>query len=129
MGDVLATAVDEVCKYEADNEGVDMLRKSLQKVFSKTIGDRDYSIFEAVHLGLRLPLVFSLMDVVSLNTSGARVLRSRAVLRDAADDAPLIWDSKVDKFDERKRRVLRKVARCRGDIGPDEVRDTSLYEF
>ena len=33
MGDVLAAAVDEVCKYEPDNEGVDMLRKSLQKAF------------------------------------------------------------------------------------------------
>ena len=28
MGDVLAAAVDEVCRYEPDNEGVDMLRKS-----------------------------------------------------------------------------------------------------
>ena len=129
MGDVLAAAVDEVCKYEPDNEGVDMLRKSLQKVFSKTIGDRDYGIFEAVHLGLRLPLVFSLMDVISLNTSGARVLRSRAALRDAGDDAPLTWDSKVDVFDERKERVLRNAGRCRTDIDPDEVRDTCLYEF
>ena len=75
MGDVLAAAVDEVCKYAPDNEGVDMLRKSLQKVFSKTIGDRDYGIFQAVHLGLGLPLVFSLMDVISLNP-----LRSRAPL-------------------------------------------------
>ena len=129
MGDVLAAAVDEVCKYEPDNEGVDMLRKSLRKVFAKTIGDRDYGIFEAVHLGLRLPLVFSLMDVISLNTSGARVLRSRAALRDAADDAPLTWDSKLDVFDERKERVLRNAGRCRIDIDPDEIRDTSLYEF
>ena len=119
MGDVLAAAVDEVCKYEPDNEGVDMLRKSLQKVFSKTIGDRDYGIFEAVHLGLCLPLVLSLMDVISLNTSGARVLRSRALLRDAGDDAPLTWDSKIDKFDERKERVLRKVARGRSDLTED----------
>lgn len=40
-GDVLTAAVDEVCKFAPDNEGVDMLRKSLQKVFSKTTGDRD----------------------------------------------------------------------------------------
>ena len=58
MGDVLAAAVDEVCKFELESEGVDMLRKTLQKVFSKTVGDRDYGIFEAVHLGLRLPLIF-----------------------------------------------------------------------
>ena len=50
-----------------------MLRKSLQKVFAKTLGDRDYGIFEVVHIGLRLPLVFPLAETVTLNTSGARV--------------------------------------------------------
>ena len=51
LGDVLRAAVDEVCKYEPENEGVDMLRKSLQKVFAKTLGDRDYGIFEVVRVG------------------------------------------------------------------------------
>ena len=74
LGDVLSAAVDEVCKYEADEGGGDMLRKSLQKVFAKTLGDRDFGIFEAVHLGLRLPLGCSLMGCVSLNPTGARVL-------------------------------------------------------
>ena len=77
LGDVLRTAVDEVCKYEPDNAGVDMLRKSLQKVFAKTLGDRDYGIFEVVHVGLRLPLVFPLAECVTLNTSGARVMKRK----------------------------------------------------
>ena len=101
LGEVLRTAVDEVCKYEPENEGVDLLRKSLQKVFAKTLGDRDYGIFEAVHVGLRLPLVFSLLDCVSLNTAGARVLRPKEQIQAAADDAPLTWGSKIDKFDNR----------------------------
>ena len=108
LGDLLSTAVDEVVKFEPDNEGVDMLRKTLQNVFSKTVGDRDYGIFEAVHLGLRLPLVFPLAEVVSLNTSGARALKSRQQLRDAKGDAPATWDSKVDKFDNRRALVLEK---------------------
>ena len=57
LGDVPAAAVGEVCSYEPDNEGAHMIRKSLQKVFAKTVGDRDYGIFEAVHLGLGLPFV------------------------------------------------------------------------
>ena len=57
------------------------------------------------------------------------MLRSRALLRHAADDAPVTCDSKIDKFDERKELILRKAGRYRTDIDPDEVRDTSLYEF
>ena len=76
-----------------------------------------------------LPLVFSLMEVVSLNTMGARVLRSRAVMRDADDNAPVTWDSKIDIFDERKERVLRKAERGRSGVDVEEVQDVSLYEF
>ena len=68
-----------------------MLRKSLQKVFAKTLGDRDYGTFEAVHDGLRLPLVFSLAECVSLNTSGAWVLRSRKQIREAKRDVTVAW--------------------------------------
>ncbi len=91
LADVLSAAVDEVCKYEPDNEGVDMLRKSLQKVFAKTLGDRDFGIFEAGHLGLRLPLVFSLVECLSLNTTGTRALRPRNAVVHAGDDAPVVW--------------------------------------
>ena len=56
LAEVLRLAVDQVCKYESEGSGVDLLRKSLQKVYSRTLGDRDFSIFEVVHLGLRLLL-------------------------------------------------------------------------
>ena len=58
LGEVLRVAVDQVCKYEPEHQGTDLLRRSLQKVFARTLGERDFGIFEAVHLGLRLPLVF-----------------------------------------------------------------------
>ena len=78
LGEVLRVAVDQVCKYEPEHQGTDLLRRSLQKVFARTLGERDFGIFEAVHLGLRLPLVFLLMDVVTLNTMGVRALRPPA---------------------------------------------------
>ena len=81
---------------------------ALQKVFAKTLGDRDYGIFEAVHVGLRVPLVFSLAACVSRNTSGARVLRSRKQVREGEGDAPVAWDSKLDKFDKRMGLVLKQ---------------------
>jgi hypothetical protein len=51
LDEVPRIALGEVCKYEPDEEGVDMLRKSPQKVVANTMGDRDYGIFEAVHVG------------------------------------------------------------------------------
>ncbi len=125
LGDVLPVAVDEVCKYEADEGGGDTLRKPLQK----TLGDRDFGIFEAVHLGLRLPLVLSLVECVSLNTTGARVLKSRRLVRDGADDASVTWNSKLDKFDQRKELVQKRAERGRSDISLDAIQDTSLYEY
>ena len=38
MADVLSAAVDEVCKYEAEGEGADMLRKAVQQTFAETPG-------------------------------------------------------------------------------------------
>ena len=38
LGDVLQCSVDEVCKYEAEGEGVDLLRRSLQKVYAQSEG-------------------------------------------------------------------------------------------
>ena len=58
-------------------------------------------MYEAVHVGLGLPLVVPLMPVVTLNTSGARALKSRDVLKDASPNTPVHYDSKLDKFDNR----------------------------
>ena len=54
MKEVLRQSVDEVC---------DLIRKSLKHVHAKTLRGRDYGIFETVHLGLGLPLVYPLMAV------------------------------------------------------------------
>ena len=48
LGEVLKGAVDEVCKYSKEGEGVDLLRQCLRKVFARTLGDRDFSLFETV---------------------------------------------------------------------------------
>ncbi len=82
-----------------------------------------------MHLGLRLPLVIPLLGCVALNTHGTRPLRQIKDVREGGDDAPVTWDSKIDKFD--KRRALVEIARQRGQraIDSEEVRDVSLYEF
>ena len=75
MGEVLRGAMEEVCKYMPEDGVTDLLRRSFQKCFARTIGERDYGIFEAAHLGLRLPLVFPLLPMVSLSTLGTRAFQ------------------------------------------------------
>ena len=112
------------------------MRKSLQKFYSRTLGDRDYTIMEAMFLGLRLPLMFSLfslLPVVSLNTTGTRALKTAAQMRNADADDEIAWSSKVDKFDDRLGLLRRHFWKPEQDAlrlyWESLVQDTSLYEF
>ena len=102
LGEVLRDAVDEVCRYTGEGSGIDLLRRSLQKFYARTVGERDYTIFEAVQLGLSLPMMIPCMPVVGLNTLGTRSMKTSAQLRGADEEEPATWDGKVDKFDRRK---------------------------
>ena len=128
---MLHDAVDEVCRYVPEGEGADFLRRSIQKFFARTLGERDYHVYEAVQLGLQLPLVLPLAPVVSLNTSGTRPLKTWDVLREAGSEAPVHEDSKVDKFNKRLQIVRQQFARDedRRLQFEREIRDVSLEEF
>ena len=106
MGEVLRDAAEKVCKYNKEDGVTDILRRSFQKCFARTLGERDFGMFEAVHLGLNLPLVIELMPVISLNTSGARAFKTHRQLERERDrgeeDREVTWDSKVDSFDKRR---------------------------
>ncbi len=92
--------MDEVCKYVKEDGTADLLRRSLQKCYARTIGERDYGIFEATHLGLRLPLVLELMPVVGLNTMGTRKFKTHAAIERekerGVEDPEVTYESKVD---------------------------------
>ena len=121
-----------MCQYGKNEPGYDLLRQSLQKVFSRTLGERDFSLFEAVHLGLGLPLVFDLMPTISLNTYGTRRVKPHSELKELGDEEDVRDESKVEKFDKRLALVRaqnRKKAKRQIDVEEDEVSDLSLYEF
>ena len=52
LHEVLKDAVDEVCTYVPEGEGADFLRRSIQKFFARSFGERDFHAYEAVQLGL-----------------------------------------------------------------------------
>ncbi|HIE71897.1 MAG TPA: hypothetical protein EYP98_17895, partial [Planctomycetes bacterium] len=129
LHEVLKDAVDEVCTYVPEGEGADFLRRSIQKFFARSLGERDFHAYDAVQLGLQLPLLIPLMPVVSLNTSGSRPLKSAAALKGKGDDEPVHYDSKVDKFNKRLQLVRKQRANGVDDVTEEEIRDLSLYEF
>ena len=129
LHDLLKDAIDEVSTYLPEGEGNDFLRRSIQKFFARTMGERDFHAFEAVQLGLQLPLVMPLMPVVNLNTSGSRPLKSWNVLKAADPSEPVHYDSRVDKFNKRLQFVRRQFKGEELKKWEGEIRDVSLLEF
>jgi len=134
LGVVVREVMDEVCRYGKEG-GDDLLKRTCQKVFARTLGDRDFGIYEAVYLGLNLPVVMSMMPVVSINTLGTRRLKTFAEQKQEGmgDDVKVAHDSMLDSFDRR----LAIVKKQFGGKGQEraleqwklEVRDVSVYEF
>ena len=134
LGEVLRSAMEEVCKYVREDGVTDLLRRSFQKCFARTIGERDYGIFEAAHLGLRLPLVYPLLPMVSLNTSGARAFKTHQQLQRERErgvqDPVTTWDSKVDNFDKRRQLLHAQKDNDPGvTITMEQIESVSFYEF
>ena len=132
LREVLRESVNEVCKYTREGEPLDLMRQGLQKFYSRTLGGRDYGMFEAVHVGLGLPSVFPLMPVVTLHTGGVRVLKTEEQLAKTGRGGSVVWDSKVDKFDKRLEMLRRKPGRRTDEerrLEEARIRDVSLWEF
>ena len=97
--------------------------------------ERDYSLFEAVHIGLGLPLMYNAMHVVSLSTLGGRNVKTQKQLEGCGENAPVEWESRLDHFDNRLQLVRRQhrgqsaAAVSARRAAEAEVRDVSLYEF
>ena len=133
LGDTLRDCVEEVCKYTREGEPLDLLRRSLQKFYARTLGERDYSMFEAMTLGLNLPQFYSLLNVESLNTYGTRKLKPAKDLVGAGPEETVEYPSRVDKFDDRLGLIRRQFSKPSQD---DEraywervVENVSMYEF
>ena len=59
-----------MCEFEQEDGVHDLWRRTIMKFYSKLIGNRDYTLFEVVHFGLRLPGVlhsFGPVESVSLS--------------------------------------------------------------
>lgn len=130
VGEIVQDAMQEVSKFTKETTGVDFLKESVKKFYAKTLGGRTYGIFEAVHLGLGLPLVLPLMPIETLSVWGARRLKSRKEQLSEGVEDPMMWhDNKLDLFDKRLSLVRQQP---KGDCTEERVkaiRCVSLYDF
>ena len=70
IGKLFGEVASRVCEFENEDGIHDLWRRTIMKFYSKLIGNRDYTLFEVVHFGLRLPGVlhnFGPVETVSVS--------------------------------------------------------------
>ena len=102
----------------------DLWRRIIMKFFSKIIGNRDYTLFEVVHFGLRFPGVlqkFGPVETVSIS-NWATVKKGRTM-----QDTPLpqraTYLSKLEIFNHRGALDLPS------SVTQDDLKNISFYSF
>ena len=116
--------VETVCEFEEEDGVHDLWRRTIMKFYSKLIGNRDYSLFEVAHFGLRLPGVLSSFgSVESVTVSNWSSLKRGRALRCTAAGERVTHLNKVELFNNRQYLL-------RGSHIPDEdLANISFYCF
>ena len=74
---------DSIVTHEKENGHTDLWRRTIMKFYNRILGNRDYTLFEVVHHGLRLPAVISSFgDVFNASLSSWRAVRPQLARRD-----------------------------------------------
>ena len=94
------------------------------KFYSRILGDRDYSLFEVVHFGLRLPAVLSsFTPVTSASVSNWASLKKTVNIATAKPSDRITYQSKLEQFSNRA--YLKRPAR----LPEDDIKHISFYAF
>ena len=103
IGIVLEEVVKRLLDWEPEDGLKDLWKTTIMKFYSKLIGGRDYTLFEVVHFGLRLPgVVSSFGNIESVSVSGWSTVRSRRAMKKLEiSDRATYWH-KLEKFDKRQ---------------------------
>ena len=114
-------AIDE---FEKDDGLKDLWRTAIMKFYSRVLGDRDYSLLESMHFGLRLPATLSNFGPVqSVSVSNWVTVKPSFALRQLRAGARATWANKRELFDDRA--VLQRPA----SITNRDLENLSLYAF
>ncbi len=102
MGQLFEETLQAVHDFE-DEDGLHCLwRRTIMKFYSRILGDRDYSLFEVFHFGLRLPGVLTTFgNVESFSMSNWTAVQPHVKLGGAEDADRATYLSKLEKFNRR----------------------------
>ena len=81
----------DIISHEKENGHTDLWRRTIMKFYNRILGNRDYTLFEVVHHGLRLPAVISSFgDVFNASLSSWRAVRPPRETSEDADEENLL---------------------------------------
>lgn len=124
IGKVLEDVMSGIFEWEQEDGVHDLWRRAIMKVYSRILGGRDYSLFETLHFGLRLPgTLSSFGDVSSIPISDWAPLKRGKALKHTRADERATYRTKIEIFDDRQR--LERSP----NIAETDLHDISLYAF
>ena len=124
LGKVLEDVLCNIIDWDQEDGVHDLWRRAIMKCYSRILGGRDYSLFECLHFGLRLPgTLSSFGDVQSISVSNRAPLKRGKALRMLKKDDRATYFTKVEFFDARA--VLERSAL----VKEQDLHDLSFYAF
>ena len=124
LGKLFGNVVETVCSFESEDGIHDLWRRTIMKFYSKLIGNRDYSLFEVAHFGLRLPGVLSSFGPVeSITVSNWASLKRGKAFQSTKPDARVTHLNKLELFDNRQ--FLKRSSQ----IADSDLENISFYCF
>lgn len=102
LGKLFEDVLDKVFQFEVEDGIHDMWRHTIMKFYSRILGDRDYSLFEVLHFGLRLPGVLSsFSDVHKASVSNWGTLKRSKEIKELDEYDAVTNSSALGTFNAR----------------------------
>ena len=118
------SVMSDIFTHEKEDGHHDLWRRTIMKFYNRVLGDRDYTLFEVLRTGLRLPPILSSFGTVeNLSLSSWRALRRPAPISCPDEDEEVVSANKVDVFNHRA--SLRRPP----SIVDADLADLSFYAF
>ena len=102
MGKLFEDVLLAIHQHEEEDGIHDLWRRTIMKFYSKVIGEREYSVFETVHFGLRLPATLSsLPHTESVSVGDWATVKNISERGKLRPDDRVTYLSKKEIFDRR----------------------------
>ena len=102
LGRLFEDVLSKIYDFEDEDGMHDLWRRTIMKFYSRILGDRDYSLFEVMHFGLRLPgSLSSFGPVESASVSNWAPLKRGKAMTFLKPEERATWNSKIESFSRR----------------------------